>query len=68
MDSTLPDAFEASQSGAGLGQKLAGFDSQGQILSDTTPYVKVDGMFDIGCCGFRAERWTDGIFSRSAQI
>lgn len=48
MDSTLPDAFEASQSGVGLGQKLAGFDSQGRILSDATPYIKVDGMFSIG--------------------
>lgn len=68
MDSTLPDAFEASQSGAGLGQKIAGFDSQGRILSDMTPYVKVDGMLDIGCCGFRAERRTNGIFPRSAQV
>ncbi|BCR90737.1 COP9 signalosome complex subunit 1 [Aspergillus chevalieri] len=42
MDSTLPDAFEASQSGASLGQKAAGFDSQGRILSDVMPYVKVD--------------------------
>lgn len=68
MDSTLPDAFEASQSGASLGQKAAGFDSQGRILSDVMPYVKVDGMFSIGCCGLGIERKTDGFSFRSAQI
>ena len=49
MDSTLPDAFEASQlessGGQGLGAGAIGIESMGSRNSFARgPYVKVDGM------------------------
>lgn len=49
MDSTLPDAFEASQlessAGQGLGAGAASIESMGSRNSFARgPYVKVDGM------------------------
>lgn len=50
MDSTLPDAFEASQSGPGTGQTLgggsAGLESMGKT-SSAGPFVKVDGTLAL---------------------
>lgn len=51
MDATLPDAFEASQSGPGLphGGGSAGLEGIGKALP-AGPFVKVHGMVACGYC------------------
>lgn len=51
MDSTLPDAFEASQSGPVTGQTLGGGSSGPESIRKTSsagPFVKADGTLALG--------------------
>lgn len=74
MDSTLPDAFEASQfessAGQGFGAGAVGIESMGSTNSFARgPYVKVDGMLVLRLA--LATLWkmaSDAFFYRSPKI